>query len=382
MNKKCPFCAEEILVDARKCRYCNEWLTDDNHPSQTKPKLIVKRRVVLGISLLLLITLFWNIGRDFLGLRTYYNNQTGLEQALERQNRLFDTGDEDSARELYRDFLLPQDRTITEDEYVKGFLEYKSKNPYSKTIQHGIKMADSIAYVDRTTLACNDKDCTSIIGKSRSYRKFYYENGHWYYQVRNVSCPRDSGYDMEPEFSRALSLITQRIFSYDEDVSNFYQEIIRCIDIQYASTNEEMSGAEGVFKFIPDQSTERLSIFVSPRYQAMDDLITATLLTHEVTHALGYISAMYSGMPLDCYADEAEAFYEQNRFLTSLNMEEKQSVYGRLVLGGSPELVGISDALVEIPKMRGSTYKEKALNYVKSNPAYQKQCSNFNPLEY
>ena len=256
MKKTCPYCGEEILISARKCRFCNEWLLDDNHARKTMSKISVKGKVFMVITIFLLLSIFWNIGRNLSGLKNYSFNQNGLEMALERQNKLNNIGDEASGRELYRNFLLPKDRTMTEDEYVNGFLKYSKNHPYSKSIRHGIKIIHSIAYVDRTLLTCNDKDCTSISGQSRSYRKYFYENGNWYFQRDDVLCPRDSGYDMEPEFSRALSLITQRLFANKLEEANLYQEITRCVDIRYASTNEEVNGAEGMFKFIPNQSME------------------------------------------------------------------------------------------------------------------------------
>ncbi len=37
-NKKCPFCAEDILSDAVKCKHCGEWLNKQTVDSSTEQK--------------------------------------------------------------------------------------------------------------------------------------------------------------------------------------------------------------------------------------------------------------------------------------------------------------------------------------------------------
>ena len=39
--KRCPFCGEEIKVSAKKCRYCKNWITEDNKPTQENKEIIM-----------------------------------------------------------------------------------------------------------------------------------------------------------------------------------------------------------------------------------------------------------------------------------------------------------------------------------------------------
>lgn len=332
-------------------------------------------KLVLTLGLLVIIwvltkTAWWS------SVFGYSQDLAGLNKSIERQNQLSDQGNESAGREIYQDFLLPEARTMSIGEFVNGFVEYNKANPYSKVIRHSERVDGDVAHIDRTLMTCNDKECTSIKETTRSFRRYQYEGGHWYYDPVDVYCPRSTNYQMEPEFSRALSLIEQRYFAniQNTESKDIFNEITHCLDISYAKADTEMGGAEGLFRFVPGQSPERLAINVSPRYKSTDDLLTAVLLSHEVTHAINYIVGLESGKPASCFEDEATAFTVEIEFLARLNKGEMNSLQTRLNTGESREVFGIVDTLMRVGQGKGKDLHEKALNYVMQNPYYQKQC--------
>jgi hypothetical protein len=193
----------------------------------------------------------------------------------------------------------------------------------------------------------------------------------------DLVCARKVPYTMEPEFTRALSLLAQRA---SQDLTsqhelNVFTSMYNCLEIKYARNDSEMMGAEGYFRFVPGQSIQKLEILVSPRYRKQDDIVTALLLSHEYAHALGYYADLKNGVKTDCFEDEAFAFAFQFRFLSLLNPEESKSVLSRLLNDPSPELNGVAHTMEAIITSPGNSFEQKALNYVKSKPAYQKQCT-------
>ena len=50
--KRCPFCAEEILADANKCKYCGEWFHQVNIP-RSAPEVIVGDKKNPGVAVIL-----------------------------------------------------------------------------------------------------------------------------------------------------------------------------------------------------------------------------------------------------------------------------------------------------------------------------------------
>lgn len=375
----CTHCGSDLRQNAKFCEKCGSTVSKQKAKNQKVEKSQSKMKWLVGLIALVVVGVVFS--RFFLGgnsVTGYSQDEAGFKKALDRQYQLLESGTEADVQQIYQDFLDPKAKVMSEEEYLKGFKQYWG-DKHQKVIMHSYKADGANAYADRTIRVCSDENCQNVESTSRAFKKYYYENGRWLMKGEDFYCPRTTNYEMEPEFSRALSLIEQRATEADADSAETfktYVEVIHCLQIRYATTDADMNQAEGVFHFIPGQSAETLSIVVSPRYKSKDDILTATLIMHEFTHAVNYVSGLYDGKHTDCYLDEAQAFSNQNWFLTVLNNEEKQSLLARMRVGGSPELVGIANVLQTVPRMKGATYEEQALNFVKANPFYQKQCGS------
>ncbi|PIX62113.1 hypothetical protein COZ45_03030, partial [Candidatus Uhrbacteria bacterium CG_4_10_14_3_um_filter_41_21] len=122
-----------------------------------------------------------------------------------------------------------------------------------------------------------------------------------------VICSRSEMYPMPAEFQRALSLINERYVQKNDRNANLYSKMLNCINVQFGDTISDQ--AEGYFIFDTQNSTvEKLDIFVDASYTNYDDLTTALLLSHELTHARQFVDEIVYGQRLSCVNKEVEAF--------------------------------------------------------------------------
>ena len=195
-----------------------------------------------------------------------------------------------------------------------------------------------------------------------------------------VICTREEPYELPLEFERARSLRSQRLQEAGVKLDySFYN----CIDIQYADLAAQ--GAEGMFRIDQNSSLDHLMILVDNGYKIKDDVFTAILLSHEFTHVAQYVRELKGEGKTSCVEAEVEAFLNEIVFITELNKEEKVSLASRITYykgGGYNDSIslGIISQIDDLIKMKGqssdlNTLKNLIDKWVRSNPAYQKQCN-------
>jgi hypothetical protein len=353
--------------------------TDKNHPNNYKIIIVFMAAVIV---ILLCLVAFPNLTMN---AKSLLRNPLAIISPNEaKKSELIDTYNKISQFEVANDyaalyeFLTPNEKSqITLSDYVQ---QRSDEEDIYNLLYLAIdaKVHGEIGIITRTVSYCEVEGCNDSERKlNTSKKKYEYINGNWYHEFEDtLYCSRQEPYTVPPEFERGFSLIIQRLGQSPDPIANKntkrFDGIKNCLDIQYANSDDEMSGAEGLFMFSPDSSPERLQIFVSPRYQAKDDLLTAILLSHEVSHAL--IFAMGNNNLISCYKNESIAFREQARFMSTLNLEEVASITYRYNNRSSEEAVSVINLIVDMKNSYGNTPEEKSLNYVMNNPFYQEQC--------
>lgn len=212
--------------------------------------------------------------------------------------------------------------------------------------------------------------------------------------IQSSTCTRTEMYSMPPEFQRVLSLILQRQKQNNHYYAGKLEKMMNCVEIRYADLQSE--GAEGVFYLDKTiSSPEKLVIEVDNNYSFTDDITTAMLLSHELTHARQYLETLSGEKDWGCVDSEVEAYYEQTIFANNLNAEESKSVIARLEKGSqNPQLLQYEDlldkswnAIIACGAENGSTKTQEDIACWQTNfvgeirsmiiesPFYQKQCN-------
>lgn len=336
--------------------------------------------------LLLIVVFLFYLSLKTDGFKTIINNENTLKKGLETTyNSITELDKNEDWTGLY-DYLRPEEKNNTT---LSQFIESKqaARKMYNQIYTvNNIEIRGDKGIIDRSLSFCINPDCLTTDRKTITGKKeFILIDNKWYFNLNNnIICDRQKPYTIPSEFDRAISLIIQRLLERNNQITtnraDFFRSIKNCLDIQYAPTDDEMKGAEGLFYFSPSSSKEDLRILVSPRYQIKDDLLTAILLSHELMHA--YIYASDTNLVLSCFEDEAQAFRLQLLFMSTLNNEEVASLTYRYNNRTSPEAVAAIDLPLTItdyssvgPSDSDPAYN-KILNYVKNNPYYQEQCKN------
>lgn len=223
-------------------------------------------------------------------------------------------------------------------------------------------------------------------------------------------CDRTTRLENDPNIDRALSLINERLTMYGTYKGFFSPQLTNCIkvNIEHIEDNGE-NETEGYFDpNNPDIKSNYFPITIDDNSNFLaDDLSTALLLVHEITHVAQYIDdynlaidekespsilgALLVKTKSGCLDDEVSAFRNQLMFaITALNEEERKSIDYRIENDDDPHpqleiLKNLRDSFDNV-QYDCEKYDSDCIsgrinmhiyNVLKDSGAYDEQCSAY-----
>jgi len=345
-----------------------------------KNLLLIVTIIVAGSLLYLLV--------QILGKFPENRDEAGLRKKFEKFAEVVQNHDD---AYFYDNILSKSEKKVSREQFLIDASKRAGQQQGTvKTIQTADKITidGDVGYVLVDGINCKDVACDQKT-EWHVYRKWVYEDNVWHITITNDHpyCIRDNPYPMPPEFSRALSLIKQRLTQKYGTGKYWNDSLINCVEIQYSNLGND---TEGLFTFDSNNSSpEKLSILVDRSFQAKDDILTAYLLDHEMDHVNNYYLKYFNNMKISCYDDEIYAFESQLVFIGSLNSGELDSLVSRIYLMNTndPTLSSIKlmandfsgNAISRCGRNASTCYtntmNDQISNMVMSSPYYQKQCS-------
>ncbi len=201
-------------------------------------------------------------------------------------------------------------------------------------------------------------------------------------------CTRTTPYNNPPELLRALSLAEGKDIGAPNSPQAPKGHFANCFHLIY-KPHSEMNGAEGYFAFDNTSDANDIRIYVDDTYKNYDDILTGSLLVHELRHATFFLKALEGTPAPSCLENEVAAFNSQVIFLANLNQEEWKSI--TLRVSQNPNLNSayqIIDYLLQLnvsadqacpndpdQSCWNNYVRSNLRSWVSSNPYYQKECN-------
>lgn len=159
--------------------------------------------------------------------------------------------------------------------------------------------------------------------------------------VKESGCTRTTRLENKPRYDRALSLIKERIDDHNkkdnsEEWKFFPAELTNCIVTTEKSLDRE---TQGYYVFNSEETKPNyFPISINSDYRYSDDINTALLLVHEMTHVQQYIDSLNNKPEITCIDGEVSAFIAMYNFHQMLTSEEWMSIRFRTEQDDYPNL--------------------------------------------